>query len=78
MKVWRATLSPWWEVEAMRKLLAANCSRMLRNKLFWLGTVAMLVFGIYLPVSHYANMQKYTFPMHIDMGFIVFRRKDIK
>ena len=53
----------------MRKLLSANCSRLFRNKLFWLGTVAMLVFGIYLPVSHYASMQKYTFPMYIDMGF---------
>ena len=53
----------------MRKLLSANCSRLFRNKLFWLGTVAMLAFGIYLPVSHYASMQKYTFPMYIDMGF---------
>lgn len=53
----------------MHKLLAANCSRMLRNKLLWLGAVIMLIFGIYLPVSHYADMQKYNFHMYIDMGF---------
>lgn len=53
----------------MRKLLAANCLRIVRNKLFWLSVIVMAVFGIALPVSHYLNMQAYQFPMYIDMGF---------
>ena len=53
----------------MRKLLAANCLRIIRNKLFWLAMIAMAIFGIILPVSHYLNMQKYQYPMYIDMGF---------
>ena len=53
----------------MRKLLAANCLRIVRNKLFWLSVIVMAVFGIALPVSHYLNMQRYQFPMYIDMGF---------
>lgn len=53
----------------MRKLLAANCLRIVRNKLFWLAMIVMAAFGIGLPVSHYLDMQKYQFPMYIDMGF---------
>lgn len=53
----------------MRKLLSANLLRMIKNKIFWLGTIFMLVFGIAMPVMHYFSMQKYNYTMYIDMGF---------
>ena len=43
MKAWRATISPWWEVEAMRKLLAANYSRLWKDKFYWVLLAFMSV-----------------------------------
>lgn len=46
MKVWRATLSPWWEVEAMCKLMSANLFRLWRDKIFWITVAAMVIFSL--------------------------------
>lgn len=55
----------------MNKLLAANFSRMFKDKMFWIGTIFMAAVGIVLPLDHYRIMIKEDFPMDIDGGFFI-------
>ena len=39
----------------MRRLLRANCARLLKNKLFWILTCAELFLGVLFPILHYMD-----------------------
>lgn len=69
MKVWKATSSPWWEVEAMRKLIAANFARLRKEKIFWciLVTVAGLsLINIFNSARSYKVMMESGYIMTLD------------
>lgn len=55
----------------MNKLLAANFSRMFKDKVFWIGTIFMAAIGIVLPICHYKSMKAEDYPIFIDNGFFV-------
>lgn len=56
----------------MSKLLRANFARLLKSKLFCLGTVFMLALGIYFPIDHYNIMQREGRTVSLDSGFLMF------
>lgn len=56
----------------MSKLLRANFARLLKSKLFWLGTVFMLALGTYFPIDHYNIMQKEGRTVSLDSGIFMF------
>lgn len=56
----------------MNKLLRANFDRLLKSRLFWLGTAFMLALGIYFPVQNYSIMQKEGRTICLDGAFFMF------
>ena len=39
----------------MNRLLSANFTRLRKSKVFWLGVIAMIGFGAFLPISNYMD-----------------------
>ena len=53
----------------MIKLLSANFSRLIKDKVFWIGIAVMLAVGILLPVMGYADARRYGYVANIDGRF---------
>lgn len=53
----------------MNKLLSAGFSRMLRDKIFWAGLLAVVAGGIFIPVSNYISMMEDGMETYIDSAF---------
>lgn len=56
----------------MNKLLAANFSRMKKDKIFWIGMAFMLCLGIFTNILYYKQNILYPeSPLYLDNGFFV-------
>ncbi|MDE5740871.1 MAG: ABC transporter permease [Oscillospiraceae bacterium] len=56
----------------MSKLLRANFARLLKSRLFWLGTFFMAALGTYFPIQNYNIMQKEERTISPDGAFFMF------
>ena len=43
----------------MNKLLSADFAKLKMNKFFWLCTIGMFLFGVFLMTTHYIEMNQY-------------------
>lgn len=56
----------------MCKLLLANFKRMWKDKIFWIGTIFMLISGIAMVITRYVDMKKTGMINHLDNGFFAY------
>lgn len=55
----------------MNKLLSANFTRLIRDKIFWLCTAFMFIIGTAMPLMHYKIMLKDGYPMYMEDAFFI-------
>lgn len=53
----------------MSKLLAANFSRLKKDKVFWIGMLFMAALGIFMRVASYLSMKRTGYVFSLDSGF---------
>lgn len=58
MKALKAITSICWEVSAMRNLIRANFVRLMRDKVFWILTAALLILGSIILGGQYQAVQE--------------------
>lgn len=54
----RITISVWWEVRIMFKLVSAEIGRLLRSKLFYLAEFVMAALAVFISLMLYADMKQ--------------------
>lgn len=58
MKALKAITSICWEVSAMRNLIRANFVRLMHDKVFWIVTAAVSLFGLFALLTQYQSFQE--------------------
>lgn len=53
----------------MNKLLSANFSRMIKNRVFWLGVGAMVLLAVAVPLNHYREFLATGYQVSMDGNF---------